>query len=446
VGSFGLSSVSASSASGIDVVAFVEQVLYAERAPVRLLQTQQTQFNSQASALRDLTTKLLDLQTKVNALNDVSGSFNAKSATSSDPTVLTATATATAIAATHTVVVSALATTSSYYTDQLADGSTQFATGTFNIQVATGAPLTITVDDTNNTLDELATHINGLDMGVEASVITDANGARLALVSETSGAPGDLTVSGNTTGLAFTKAVAGTNASLTVDGVPIASASNTVTGVISGVTLSLVSAQVGTPVTVKIDPDTAEARAAIDDFVASYNALITALNEQFTYNPTTKKAGALSTDSSVRRLQQQLLEDINYSITDNNGFVNLATIGVHLANDGTLTVDSTELDNALGSHFGEVQNLLQSLAPAGFARNFSTDLQALAASVDGPLNLSLSGVNRTLDSLADQIRDFEVRLELRREVLTEQFSRIDALLRQLPALLSQISTQLGSLR
>ena len=59
MGSSGLGSVS--SGSGIDVQAFVDQIIYADRAPVRLLQTQQTQFNAQATALRDLATKLSTL-------------------------------------------------------------------------------------------------------------------------------------------------------------------------------------------------------------------------------------------------------------------------------------------------------------------------------------------------------------------------------------------------
>jgi len=395
--------------------------------------------------LRDLTAKLDGLETAVNALKDVSGQFNTKVATSSDESFLTATASAAAVGATHTVVVEGLASTSAYYTGQLANGATTFATGSFDLKIGAGTPVTVTVDGTNNTLNGVASSINGLDLGVLATVVSDANGARLSLVSKTSGAPGDLTISNNTTGLAFTKAVTGANATLTVDGIPVESASNTVSGVLEGVTLSLLTAQPGTPVTVKVDSNTEQAHQAVDDFVKSYNALIQALNSQFTYNTTTKTAGALSTDSSVRFFQQRLLENVNYSTSGNNGFVNLATIGVHMADDGTLTVNSSELDDALSSHFSEAQNLLQSLTPAGFARNFATDLAALSDSTNGPLNVSLAGVNRTLDGLADHIQSFEDRLELRRQALTQEFSRIDAMLRQLPTLMAQISSQLGSL-
>ena len=233
------------SGSGIDVLGFVNQVLFAERAPVRLLETQQVLLDAQSSALSDINTKLSDLKDAINALKDLSGKFNTKITASSDTSVLTATADASATAATHSITVSALATTSSYYSSQLADGSTTFATGSFDLQIGTGSPTTITVDATNDTLDDLATHINSLALGVTASVITDADGARLSILSDASGVPGDLTISNNTTGLTFTKAATGTNASLTVNNVPINSTSNTVSGSGVGVGGTSVGGAVG---------------------------------------------------------------------------------------------------------------------------------------------------------------------------------------------------------
>ncbi len=446
MGSSGFNSISSTSGAGIDVQAFVEQILYADRAPVRLLQVQQTQFNAQAAALRDLSAKLGSLVTAVDALKDFSGEFNSKTVTTSDAAALSATAAASAVAGTHTIAVTALATTSSYYTSALASGSTEFGTGSFTLQIGSGTPVTVTVDATNNTLDKLAAHINGLDLGVSASLINDANGARLALLSQSSGLAGDLTISDNTTGLTFNKAAAGANASLTVNGIPVESASNTVSGVIAGVTLTL-SAPTGTaPATITVKPDTSRARQAVEQFVTAYNELAGALNAQFRYDAATRKAGALAGEASVRLLQQQLLDAVRFSIPGNGSIVSLASLGVDVQNDGTLQINNSELDEALAGRFAEVHTFLQGLAPAGFARHFATALDALSDSVDGPLNLALSGVNRTLDTLADQISGFEARLELRRAALTEQFSRVDALLRQLPTLLSQISNQLSSLR
>src|SRR5581483_8685374 len=311
-----------SSGSGLDVNATVDQILYAERAPERLMQSQQSLLNVQSSLLNTLNGNLTTLKTKINTLKDISGTINAKSATSSQPGILTASADTSATAAVHSVSVQNLATTSTYYSNALANGDTTFGTGTFTLQIGTGTPSVVTVDSSNNTLNKLVSYINGQTLGVTASIINDANGARLLLSSVTSGAPGDITVSGNTTGLTLSEGTAGVNASLTVGGVPVSSSTNLVSSAIPGVTLNLISAAASTPVVVTIASDTAKVRQAVDDFVSAYNAVIGAINSQFTYDTTTKTAGPLAGDSSLRVVQSSLLQDASYYITGHNGFVN----------------------------------------------------------------------------------------------------------------------------
>jgi flagellar hook-associated protein 2 len=237
---------------------------------------------------------------------------------------------------------------------------------------------TVTVDSTNNTLSQLATTINSQNIGVTASVIQDSNGYRLALVSTASGAPGDIAVSGNTTSLSFTKAVTGTNASLVVDGIPISSASNTVSNVINGVTLSLGSPSPSTPVTVNVNPDTTQATTAINNLVSAYNTVITEINSQFNVASDGSGGGPLETDNSLRDVQAQLLGAISHAIPGNSGIVNLASIGVNFNNDGTLSVDSGALNSALSSNFSAVQNLLQN-STNGFSQNLSTVLSNINA-------------------------------------------------------------------
>ena len=443
MGSVGFGSLGPSG-SGIDVQAFVEQVLFVERAPVRLWETQRTKLDAQAAAIRDINSKLGALQDAVNALRDLAGQFNSKLAKSSSADVLTAAADTTATAATHQIAVSSLATTSSYYSSQLADESTAFGTGSFDLQIGSGAPTTITVDGTNNTLDGIAAHINGLDLGVAASVITDANGARLSLVGKISGSPGDLTISNNTSGLTFTKAVTGTNASLTVNGVPVTSSTNSVSSVVAGVTFELLSIS-ATTVTVTVKPDPGKAREAVDEFVTTYNAVVQSINAQFTYNSATNSAPPLFGDSSLRILQERVLTSATYSITGNDDFVNLGTIGINMLDDGTLSVDGTKFNSAFASNFANVQALFQSTSPAGIGQNFASTLDSLTDSIDGLLNVSLKGISESQNSLTQQISAFNVRLEYRRTALNEQFSRVDGLLRELPTLLAQIQNQLATL-
>ncbi len=157
-----------------------------------------------------------------------------------------------------------LAQTSSVYTDAVASASTPISTGAFSIKVGSATAVPVTIDSSNNTLAGVAATINAANIGVSAGVITDAAGARLSILSSSSGAAGDLTISGAVTGLNFHKAVTGADASLTVDGIPIDSATNTVAGVIPGVTLNLTGTSSGA-VTFGVAADTTQAASAAPD-------------------------------------------------------------------------------------------------------------------------------------------------------------------------------------
>jgi flagellar hook-associated protein 2 len=427
---------------GINVQQFVQFAVANQTAAITALQTQQTTLGSQAGEIATITSDLSSLGNAAAALNDPLGALAAQTATSSNSAVVGATASSTAASGSHTITVTSLATTSSYYTNELSSTAT-IAPGTFAIQVGSNALTTITVDSTDNTLSQLAASINNQNAGVTASVIQDANGSRLALVSSTSGLPGDLTVSANNTGLTFTKAVAGTNAALQVDGIPISSASNTVSNVINGVTLNLGSPSVA-PVTVNVSPDTTQATTAINTFVTAYNAVVTEINNQFNVNSDGSGGGVLENDNSLRDAQSLLLGAISYSVSGNNGAVNLASIGVNLNDDGTLTVDSGALSTALSNNYSAVQNLFQN-ATTGFSQNLQSVIGTLTAPGNGILTLDTQSITSTAQSLTQQISDLQAALAVQEQNLTTVYSQVNATLQQLPLLLSQTTQQLAAI-
>jgi flagellar hook-associated protein 2 len=304
--------------------------------------------------------------------------------------------------------------------------------------------VTVTVNSSNNTLSGLAASINSQNAGVNASVIQDANGYRLALVSTATGAPGDLTVSGNTTGLSFTKAVTGTNASLVVDGIPISSATNTVSNVINGVTLNLGSPAPGTPVTVNVGPDSTQITGAINNLVSAYNTVIGEINSQFAVGSDGSGGGPLEADNTLRDVQSQLLGAISYSVTGNSGIVNLASLGVNLNNDGTLSVDSGALASALSSNFSAVQNFLQN-SSTGFAQNLSNVLANVNEPATGLLSVDSQGITSTSQGITSQIADLQAALTVQQASLTTVYSQVNATLQELPLLESQISQQLSGI-
>lgn len=446
----GLANTSSSSGNssfgqGINVQQFVQFALANQQANITALQNQQTSLNAQSAEITKISTNLSNLDNAVFALKDPLGVLSSQVATSSNSAVVSATASSTATPGSHSVLVSSLATTSSYYTGALATSSSTISTGTFQVQVGSNTAVTVTVDSTNNTLSQLASSINNQNVGVSASVIQDSNGYRLALVSTASGAPGDITVSGNTSGLSFTKAVTGTNASLVVDGIPISSASNTVSNVINGVTLSLGSPSPSTPVTVNVNPDTAQATTAINNLVSAYNTVIGEINSQFNVAADGSGGGPLEGDNSLRDVQSQLLAAFSYSVPGNSGVVNLASIGVNFNNDGTLSVDSGKLSAALSSNYSAVQNLLQNTTN-GFSQNLSTVLSNINGAGTGILSLDAQSITNTSQGLTKQIADLQASLATQQASLTAIYAQVNTTLQELPLLENQISQQLASVK
>jgi flagellar hook-associated protein 2 len=348
-----------------------------------------------------------------------------------------------AAAGVHTLVIDHLATVSSYYTEPVTNSSTTLAHGTLTLSGGQGTNL-ITIDATNDTLDKLSTFINAHNYGVQTSVINDADGARLALVSKTSGLPGDLTVTLNNTGLVFHKSADGINAGFSLDAVPLSSTTNTVSSPVPGVTLNLLAVSPGTPITISVGPDTAGITQAMNDFVSAYNSAIGSVTSQFRTGANSS-AGPLASSSALRSVQGSLLSDVAFSITGNNGLVNLASLGIDLQNDGTLSVDKSKLSTALTTQFADVKNFFQSAA-GGFGDHFSSDLNALTSPTFGILSLNLKENIANQLQLTRQINDLEDRLVDRRQFLVNQYSQVDAMLRQYPLILAQITGQLGSLK
>jgi flagellar hook-associated protein 2 len=439
-----LSSSGLGTGPGIDVTSTVNQLIAGLRAPEQVWQTQQQELQGQVSSLQSLTSEVSTLSTALNALGDPAGNVTARSVTSSQPGIVTATASNATPSGSHTVVVNSLATSGSYYSASVASSSTALATGTFTIQVGSGQAATITIDNTNNTLDKLAAAINTQALGATASVVNDSTGSRLSIVSDTSGTSGDLTVSNVAGGLSFTKGGTGLDASLTVDGVPISSATNTVAGTVAGLTLNLVGAAPNTPVQVNVTPDSSSISKAVTDFVDAYNTVIQDLSSQFTYNTTTKSSGPLASDFTARLAQDQLLSAASYSVPGGtNGFTTLASLGISLNNDGTLSVNSAQLDAAVNANSADVQNFFQAANGNGFATNLKTQLDSLTDPTQGAFAVDIHGMTSTENDLQQHVDDFEVYIANQQQLLTTQYEQVNVLLQQLPLLQAQINAELG---
>jgi flagellar hook-associated protein 2 len=446
-----LEAMTGASSAGIDVNSAVAAGVYAAQAPEQAWQTSLTTLGQQTTDLTSLSTSVSNLESDLTALNDPMGTMTSLSLTSSQSSILSGTATSGAVAGTHTITVNNLAQTASWYSAPVATSFTTLPGGSFNI-TSGGVPTTITVGSGTNSLSDLVNNINFQNLGVTASVITDSSGSRLSIVSNNSGASNGFSISNisnqsgttSTPFLAFTQAQPGKDASLTVDGTPVTSATNTVSGVLSGVTLNLNSAAT-TPVSITIAPNVSAVGTAIQSFVNDYNGIMSGLNTQFTSNATTGAQGDLATDSTVRSLQQQLLAAMTYVAPNGGTESTLGAMGISMGNDGTLTLNSSTLNSALTNNFSAVQNFFQGGGLNGFAAEVGNQLSSFTSPSDGAFTLDLQSIKSESTDLQTSINNFQTNYIVPLQTqLQSEFSQAEIALQSMPQQQQQLSAELGN--
>ncbi|MDR3792454.1 MAG: flagellar filament capping protein FliD [Terracidiphilus sp.] len=415
----GLSFGSPTSGSGFDVSSTVASIVSNLQNVETPWKTQLSKLEKQDTAISNLGTLLSTLSTDVSALTDTTGVMSYKTGSSSDTSVLELTnADSSASAGTHTVVVKNLAATSSGYLDEISSTSDTLS-GSITIQVGSGTAKTITLDSTDNTLSGLVKAINASGAGVTASVLTDSSGSRLSLVSGTSGADGEISVTANsikdgTTSLAYNLGTTGADANLLIDGMNTTSASNTVSGLIPGLTFQLLSTSSKdssgdyTPVQVVIGNDNSGVESTIASFVSDYNALVSAINTQ-EGNDSSGNAEPLFGSPTLSLLQQQLLSSLNLdnpsgymdAVAANSGTTLTGSISIQMAGGFTLNYSGTD-----GTDSAASTGTLTSIANA--SDTLSGSISIAVGSSGTAHKITLDSSDNTLAGLKKAINDADI--------------------------------------
>ena len=206
MGTIGLSFGSPTSGQGIDVASTVTQMVTQLQATETPYKNQLTSLHSQDTVISNLGSLLSTLSNDITGLTDPAGVLSGKQGSSSDTNTLALlSADTTATAGSHTVTVQSLAQTSTEASSAV--GANDILSGSFSFHIGSGSSQTVSVDPSNNTLAGLAATINQAGIGVSASVVTDSSGSRLSLISQTSGAAGQITIDSNSLSDATTGAV-----------------------------------------------------------------------------------------------------------------------------------------------------------------------------------------------------------------------------------------------
>jgi flagellar hook-associated protein 2 len=234
---------------------------------------------------------------------------------------------------------------------------------------------------------------------------------------------------------------AASNAAFTLNGIAATSSSNTVTGVLDGVTLTLSKENVGTPATLTVSQNTTSSlTSSLNAFVKAYNEANSTMSALGTYNASTKVAGALQGDSSLRTSQSQLRNVLFSTVAGgSSAYQHLSDIGISVGKDGALALDTTKLNKAISADYAGVANLV---AKAGEA--YETTLEGIVGTTGTLVTAtnSTTSMIKVLTSRASTLSDRLTRIEAN---YRKQFAALDTLVASMNDTSSYLTQQLSAL-
>jgi len=423
--------------SGFDTESLITALTENDKKPLDLMQDKMDRLEEVQLAWQDVNMRLTNLRSTVTQLK-MSSTFNSKTATSSDDKVLTASASTSAAAGSYQIKVNKLASYHRYVFssaatitgDSSATASTALGlTGSFTFKSAdstnTGS-ITITATDTLNSILE---KINKANAGVTASLID----GKLVIKSDTMGSKGQITLTDTGGGTAFTdlgltETTAAQDAEIVYEGMTITRSTNSISDVISGVTLNLVGEST-TNVSLTIATDTTKGYDAIKAFVEQYNSLMEFIDEKTSVasqsalserdeddlSPydSTRERGVLQGDSTIINLESQIRMMVSKSVAGLSTTLNaLSAIGVttsYYSGEGerqqaTLVIDESKLQQALAEGPGSASVTARDGIPVKYNSFISKTAAAItgntSATASTDLNLTGSFTVKSADSVA----------------------------------------------
>lgn len=446
-------------ASGLNIESLVTKLMTAEQAPITLLQTRESKETTKLSSWGQIKSALSTLQAAAQAM-DTRNEFSTFKASIGSSTVGTVSASTSAVAGSYSLEVSQLADVQKIKSSGYAAKTStvvDVSSGDQTLTLKVGSTSTdIAITSSNNTLEGMRDAINNAKAGVTASIVNDGDASspyRLVITGAETGTDNAFSLSGLSdfsydattgTGTSLSKVQAATNAEFTLDGISMSKSSNTVTDAIEGVTLTLTGTNVGSATKVSVSNDTSAIQTKAAALVKAYNDLNSIIKVQTAYNSTTKTAGTLNGDSTVRTLQMQI-RSILGGTSGSGNYNSLSSVGISFQKDGSMALDSSKLQKALDNPEVDVAAIfVKDDNGTGIASKLGTSVAAMLAT-GGMVTARTDGINTTIKSIDKQIDSLSDRLTAIEKRYRAQFNAMDSTISSLNSTGTFLTQQIAAL-
>lgn len=485
-------------ASGMDIDDIVSKLMQTERAPLDKLKQKKQTLEWQRDSYREVNTKIKELQDYMskNTLTYPS-TYQSKTVTSSNESVLTATGSASAPNSSSTVEVASLATAATYK----ANNYTGYTQGDYNLAFNVVAPGETTAKTVNisvtsaDTIDNVISKLNSSDLGVSAFKDKIWNGTEyvetIAFSSKATGAGGSIQAADSATAdfmsgqLGFsldadnklTAYKEGTNAKVTINGFEMEKLTNNF--MVNGVTYSIKNTTAATgPVTTSVSTDVDGIYNQIKEFVDKYNEMVDSLNEKLKeekyrdYTPLTSeqkeamsdkevelweekaKSGLLRNDSSISTGTNQMRTDFYTQVNADGKTYQLTEFGITTSSAyqmrGHLEINEDKLKAKIQEDPQSVAALFTSgsnssaYSDKGIMKRIGDTLKSTVKSIEAKAGNSTMGTNdysigKNLNTISTDITKMQDRLTTIENRYYTKFSAMDSAIQKMNEQASYLS-------
>ncbi|MDR3351571.1 MAG: flagellar filament capping protein FliD [Zoogloeaceae bacterium] len=440
--------------SGLDLEGLLSKLVAVERAPITAMQKQVSSYNTKISSLGTLSSTVSALQSAAKALKpdillpSALHKFASNSGSVANEEIASVVVGPGAKMGSFELAVQQLASAQKSVSNAIASGATFSGKFTISFPNDTDNTRKIEIDlEAGSSLEALATRINQKNGGVTAAVIkvsdtdsrlvlTGQEGEKNAFKMDGSGLSGG-SITFNAQHHSEAK-----DAKFSLDGISITSSSNTITGVLKDVTLTLKKpTATGEKTSLDIKEEHAEKlKSSLTEFVDAFNNAVAMIQNLGAYDPETKVAAPLQ-GNRVLRETQGMLSSLIFSFNPlEEDAMRLADLGISIAKEnGRLELDSTKLAAAIAS---DPEAIARFVGEVG--TKFDKELEKVVG-LEGSIKNNTESLRANITNLDKRQEVLEQRLVAIEARYRKQFSALDTLMAKMSRTSSYLAQQIASL-
>lgn len=446
----------------------IDQLLQSDELRKTVIQNKIDKINTKSQAWTDISTRLGNLMSKLETLQDES-TYQTKKVTSSDDTIATVSGTTDSMEGSYDLVVKQLATASKITGGVVskADGTTKISTKdalgysgklTITNGATDGSDTALTVEIDVKATDSLKDIANAINNAKDPSDSTGTKGAGLKativnnqlVVSSEEMGDRTLTIGGDlkdSLGFRDSQTTKGQSAKFTLDGIEMERNSNTPTDVVDGVTLNFKKADASKTITLGLTNDTDKELSAVKDFVSQYNSVMSFLSEKMDVGDPSKSdntTGALAGDSTLISLQSKLQSTVLGGKSVNG--VSASTLGLSVDRNGTLSLDETKFKAQLAKNPNAVKDFFfvdtsTKYAAEKTGTGYTADFKAVIDRYTSTKSGSEGVISLRKASYQSEIKDYNKQIERITEQIATKRARYVTMFTNLDTAIGNLQSQ-----